>query len=154
MEPPYDFTRPLPNGMRVFLAAAGLFAIVMPAYEFWPAFYPPSLITLFFGFITLGAWWVGGNFVSAAIFGAQQHWQFRDGAILIDQQNIFRKWQTSIRKQDIATTEIRENELDGPNTFSVVFRLNDGRTLDTHGLDTHAAAEAMRNRILDYLGRT
>lgn len=151
-EAPYDFDRPMPMAIRLLLIAAGLFCILMPAYEFRHVFLHPSLLTLFFGAITLGAWSVGSSFVFAGIAGADQTWRFADGRLTIQNRNLMRQWQLVVTSRDIIQSFVRDNDSDsGPNTHSVVLQLQDGTNLDTHGLDTPEAAEKFRLRILAYL---
>jgi hypothetical protein len=61
---------PLTAAVRVGLALAGLFAIIMPGWELGRGLWPLKIITLFYAVITLGAWFVGGFFLLAALTGA------------------------------------------------------------------------------------
>lgn len=151
-EAPYDFKRPMPAAIRILMLAAGLFCIVMPAYEFRQVFLHPSLLTLFFGALTLGAWTVGGNFVLGAIMGAEQNWKFSNGQLVVQNKNWLKSWAVNVDGQAISASRVHEVEWDSrANTYSVMLSLKDGTTLETHGLDTPDAAERFRQRILAYL---
>ncbi len=143
--------KPMPLGFRLVLAVAGLFCIVMPAYDFWPALSQPSGPSLPAGIILLGAWIVGAVFIFAATHGSYQRWRFHDGVLTIDQKSLFRTWQTTVRRADIATVSVRENQMDGPNTFSVELLLSNGTVFDALGFETAQAAEAFRQQIFSHL---
>ena len=144
----------MPPSSRVLLGGAGLFAIVMPVYDFRRVLLPPSFLSLFFLAIVAGAWVVGGGFLFAAVFGTHQKWRFRDGLLTIDQTSLLRKWQIVISRESIESSGVRENDSDsGPNTYSVVLSLRGGRNVFSHGFATAAAAEAFRQEILAFLER-
>ncbi len=152
IEPPYDFDRPMPWPIRLMLACAGLFSIIMPAYEFRHVFFHPSLLTVFFAAITLGAWTVGGSVLLAAVAGAGQKWRFADGKLTVSNQNLFKHWDIAVTGSAIVESNVRTNDSsDGPDTYSIVLQLKDGTKLETHGLDTPEAAERFHQRILAYL---
>ena len=65
----FEFERLLPIPMRLFLGAAGLFCILMPALDLGQAVLQLGWWTPFFGVIIVGAWAVGAIFLAAAIVG-------------------------------------------------------------------------------------
>jgi len=149
----YRFHRPLPTALRIILAAAGLFAIGAPAWEFRHAFLHPNLASLFSGAITLGAWAVGGAFVAGALFGEDQRWRVGQGEIGIERRNAFRRWSTRILATDIRGVTIEKTEWDsGPDTFGVVLTLHDGSRFETPGVEKRANAEEIERSLRGALG--
>lgn len=144
----FSLKRPMPMALRLLFGAAGLFAIVAPVWEFWRAFVHPNWASLFFGFITLGAWSVGGTFLLASIFSEDQRWRLRDGEIEILRRSALRRWTTVVRASDVSATTIKETSWDsGPNTFSVVLHLHKGDAFETEGFEIRQNAEALEARL-------
>jgi hypothetical protein len=148
MEDDFCLNRPLPHVLRVVLGGVGLLAIVAPAWEFRHAFLHPSLLSLFFAFLTLGAWTVGGAFVAGAVVGEDQRWRVGEAEIEIERRNLFRRWTTCLRPGDVVDTAIKETEWDSsPNTFAVALTTRDGVTFETAGVEKRANAEAVERRL-------
>lgn len=148
MEDDFCLDRPLPHLLRAVLGGAGLFAIVAPVWEFRQAFLHPGWFSLFFGFIALGAWSVGGAFVAMAVVGEDQRWRVGEAEIEIDRCNLFRRWTTRLRAGDVRETSIRETEWDSaPHTFGVVLTTRDGASFETAGVEKRANAEAIERRL-------
>ena len=79
--------------------------------------------------------------------GETQHWQFRDGELILSRKSLMRSIEI-IRPIDVERTDIREVEWDSrANTFSVVLRLKSGVEFETPDYDTRDAAEALKTRI-------
>lgn len=144
----FSITRPRPLFLRIMFGAGGLFTIVVPAWEFRQAFLHPGWLTLFFGLMTLGAWWVGSVFVAASLFDEDQRWQVRHGEIEIKRQNALRQWTTIIRAADVRATTIKETSWDsGPDTFSVVLNLYNGERFETNDYEKRDNAVALEARL-------
>ena len=148
----FFLTRPMPYWLRFFFGAAGLFAIVTPAWEFRRAFLHPGWFSLFFAAILLGAWFVGGAFVAAAILGEEQRWRVGDGRIDIARRTFLRKWTTTVSGSDVCATTIRETGWDsGPDTYSVVLRLATGEEFESPGFEKRENATALEARLRERL---
>ena len=144
----FFLTRPMPMVLRLLLGAAGLFAIVAPVRELWRAFIPPNWLSLFFGFIILGAWSVGGMFLLASILGEDQRWRVRDGAIEIRRRSALRQCTIVARPDDVCGTTIEESLWDsGPNTFRVALRLRNGDVYETPDFEKRENAVALEARL-------
>ena len=134
--------------MRFVLGAAGVFCILAPTFDLGRVLLPIGWWTLFAGAILLGAWFVGGILLAAAIMGETQHWQFRDGELILSRKSLLRRSIEIIRGIDVERTEIREVEWDSrANTFSVVLRLKAGVEFETPDYTTRDAAESLKERI-------
>lgn len=150
----YEFalTRPLPLFLRLPLGAAGLFAIVMPAWEFRHAFLHPGAASLFFAAIVLGAWAVGFFFVHAALYGEDQCWRIEGAKIVVERKNIFRQWTTILRAADVRQISIVEQNRDsGPNLFCVRLETYAGDAFETAGFEKRENAEALKSQLLGKL---
>lgn len=150
----YEFalTRPLPLFLRLPIGAAGLFAIVMPVWEFRQAFLHPGLASLFFAVIVLGAWSVGGAFLYGALYGEDQRWRIEGGKITVERKNIFRQWTTILRPADISHVSIVERDSDsGPNLFCVRLETQAGEAFETAGFEKRENAEALKSQLLGKL---
>lgn len=148
MEEDYFLDRPLPHVLRAVLGGAGLFAIVIPVWEFRHVFLHPGWISIFFGFLTLGAWSVGGAFVAAAVVGEDQRWRVGEAEIEIERRNLFRAFSTRLLPGDVVDTAIRETEWDSrANSFGVVLTTRDGVEFETAGFERRANAEAVERRL-------
>jgi hypothetical protein len=108
-----------------------------------------------FGFATLllaGAWFIGALFMVGAIFGEDLQWSFADGVLTILRRSPWRRRVETIHPSDVASTEIRaQTWSDGPDKFSIILRLKDGRSFETPTLaqrDVAQAAEAQIRRLL------
>ena len=144
----FAFERPLPMAMRLFLGAAGLFCILMPALDLGRVTLELGWWTPFVWTIVGGAWIVGGIFLACAIIGETQHWNFRDGELILSRKTLLRRATQIIRDKDVERTEIREVIWDSrANSFSVVLRLKSGAEFETPDYDTRAAADALEERI-------
>lgn len=151
----FTLVRPMPLALRLMLAAAGLFAIIMPAWEFRQVFLHPTWLSLFFAVITLGAWSVGGAFVAAAIFGEDQRWTVRDGEIEIARRAPWRASAAVIRGADVSVMSIEETSWDsGPNTYSVALRLRGGEKFETPGFEKRDNAQELETRLRQRLHLT
>jgi hypothetical protein len=144
----FELERRLPIPMRFVLGAAGLFCIVAPTFDLGRVFLQIGWWTPFVGVILIGAWAVGAIFLAAAIMGETQHWQFRDGELILSRKSLLKRSTETIRSVDVERTDIREVEWDSrANTFSVLLRLKSGKEFETPDYDTRDAAETMKGRI-------
>jgi hypothetical protein len=129
---------------RTLLFIIGLLCIAVPTWELRSAF--PG-----FGFATLmlaGAWFIGALFVLGAIAGEDLRWTFDDDVLLIERSSPLRRRRETIRPEDVRSTEVRAQKWsDGPDKFSVVLHLRDGRIYETPALVQRAAAESLEADI-------
>ena len=138
-----------PIPLRVFLAAAGLFCIVVPTWEFRHAFQSFSLSTIFFGLILAGAYSVGVPIFVSAVFGDQKFWSFRNGRLHLRRVSPWRERTDIITGDDIARTEIRSINWDASeDTHAVVLHLKSGNRLETPGYGSLGKAGEVRAEIL------
>jgi hypothetical protein len=144
-----DLRNDVPPVMRAVVGALGAFCIVMPAWEFRHAFLSPSILTLFFGAIVLGAWSVGGMLVKAALFGYAQRWRLKPGLVEIERRAPLRSDTLAVRPHDVARTEIITHTWESrENSYTVAVHLRDGRRLDAPTVyNDRAAAEALETRL-------
>jgi uncharacterized membrane protein YdbT with pleckstrin-like domain len=144
----FAFERALPMPMRFFLAAAGLFCIVMTAVDLGRVTLQLGWWTPFVWAIVGGAWVVGGIFLAGAIVGESQHWTFSDGSLILSRRTLLGRTTQVIRETDVEGTDIREVTWDSrADSFSVVLRLKSGTEFWTPDYDTRAAAEATEARM-------
>ena len=144
----FSLTQPMPMLIRLIYGSAGLFAIIMPVWEFRHAFLHPQWISLFFAALVLGAWSVGGVFVASAIFGEEQRWRVSEGEIAIDRQTLLGKWTTLVRGPDVDAMSIEQHTWDsGPDTFSVAMKLKNGEKFEAGKFEKRANAEALEARL-------
>lgn len=147
--------RPFSHVLRAVLVIAGLFVIMAPAWEFRRTFLHPGWLSLFFGFITLGAWFVGGALVAGAILGEDQRWRVGEAEIEIERRRLFGRQTARLSRGDVVATCIKETEWDSrANTFGVVLTTRDGATFETAGVDKPEQAEAIERRLRKTLGLT
>lgn len=134
----------MPLGLRLFLCAAGLFCVIVPAWEFRHAFLEPSLLTVFFGVIVAGAWSVGGAFIVGALFGEAQVWRLVDGRIYVARRSPFIDKTDTVHGRDVESVSVRQIEWDSrPHTFAVVIRTKAGASYESSDVDTREKAEAL-----------
>jgi uncharacterized membrane protein YdbT with pleckstrin-like domain len=149
----FELERRLPIPMRFVLVAAGLFCILTPTFDLGRVILQIGWWTPFLGAILIGAWALGAIFLAAAIMGETQHWQFRDGELILSRKSLLKHRTEIIRGSDVERTEIREVEWDSrANTFSVVLRLKNGAEFETPDYGTRDAADVMKGRIGRALG--
>src|SRR5262245_48542811 len=149
----FELERRLPIPMRLVLGAFGLFCILAPTFDLGRVVLQIGWWTPFFGVILLGGWSVGAIFLAAAVMGETQHWQFRNGELILSRKTLLRRSIEIIRGIDVERTDIREVEWDShANTFSVVLRLKNGAEFETPDYNTRDAAESLKGRIGQALG--
>lgn len=121
-----------PAPMRLIFGGAGVAGSILLLVELGPAMWPPTFLTLFFGFIILGGLSVTLSFVMGSAFGPSQKWEIQPGQLTITYQ-LFN--QTSVKTyglDDLHAGEVRESyDSDGPNTYYIVCRLPLGRNVQT-----------------------
>ncbi|WP_036282524.1 hypothetical protein [Methylocystis sp. ATCC 49242] len=144
----FSIERPLPGWLRAGLAATGLFCIVTPAWEFRHVFLHPDFSTLFFGFLTLGAWTVGGGFILAAWFGEDQRWRVRDGVIDIERTRVGWRSTTAVRRENLREMRVRFfPDDDGPDVYRVVLALESGEEFESPAFEKSHNAEELAARL-------
>ena len=125
-----DNTFPAP--MRLIFIGLGIALSINLLVELGPALWPPTFLTLFFGFIILGGLSVMLGLVAFSAFGSTQKWEIQPERLTITYQ-LFN--QTSVKiygLEDLHEGEVRERyDSDGPNTYFLVFRLPLGRKVQT-----------------------
>ena len=145
---PFRIERPYYWLVRVLLAGAGLFCIIVPAWELRFAFREIGWWTLFFGAIVAGAWSVGIAFLISSVFGDGETWTFHDGELHVDRSSPWRRRSEVIGGADIARTEIRTIEWDSrSDSYSVVLHLRSGQRLETPDYSSVSKAEEIRAGI-------
>lgn len=140
----FNLSRPLPLPVRLALGAAGLFCVLMPAWEFRHALLQPSVLTVFFGIIVLGGWAVGASFLMAAFFGEAQTWRFGSGRMFIARRSAFLAKTDTVHGRDVASIDVSETVWDSrAPTFSVVIHTKTGARYGSAEHQTRAEAEAL-----------
>lgn len=153
---PFRIERPFHVVVRLAMAGAGLFCIVVPAWELRFAFFEFGWWTIFFGVIVAGAWSVGIPFLMSAVLGDSETWTFDDGALCVARVSPWRRRRVDVfRAADIARTEIRTIGWDSrADSYSVVLHVRSGERLETPDYEAVAKAEEVRGEILRRLGVT
>ncbi len=145
--------QPVPTLLRVGMAVVGIFCIGLATWELGRGLWPPSFLTLFFGIILCGAWLVGGGFLSLGVFGDAQVWNFSPGRLDVEFSNPFRRRNERVLEAQVLGAQIRTSEGEsGPDSYSVLLLLRDGRKLETSDYTSRAGAELMRRRIARHFG--
>jgi hypothetical protein len=133
---------------RAVFGLAGLFAVVMPVWDFWEAFRAPSALSLFFGVIVLGAWAVGGMLLGGALTGDDTELRLDAGRLTLRRKNPLREKSEPLALEDVVKVEVRAHDWESqPETFSVAVRLGSGKTVGSNDYKTRAAVEAIVARI-------
>lgn len=139
---PFRIQRPCYALTRVLMAGAGLFCIIVPAWELRFAFREFGWWTLFFGTIVAGAWSVGIPFLLGSVFGDSESWTFHEGEMHVERSSPWRRGLEVVGGADVARTEIRTIKWDSrADSYSVVLLLHSGRRLETPDYGTVAKAE-------------
>lgn len=142
------FKRHMPPALRMFLGAAGLFAIVVPTWELRQALFSAELWAWFFRIIIFGAWAVGVGFLGAALLGESQAWRFQAGALTIDRQSLALHRREHIRAAQVKSVDIRTIQWDSSaDTYSVCVTLKNGQRFDTPDQASREHAEQLAARI-------
>lgn len=142
-----------PTAIRLLWLAAGLFAIVMPLWEFKPWLWRLTWTMPFFAVIVIGAMLVGLVFVAGAVAGPSRHCRFAAGRLRIDSRSWLGRSSEILTGADIASTTIVTNVWDsGPDTYAVALVLKNGRRLETPDRATRSAALALEAEIHRLMG--
>lgn len=142
-----------PIAMRIMLAGAGLFCIVVPAWELRHGFEGFGWWTPFFGFILVGAWSVGLPLLYASVAGEGLRWTFRSHVLTLERISLLRRRTQKLTAKDVDRTEIRRIDWDSrADTFSVVVHLRSGEAIETPDYETESYAEHIRSDIERRLG--
>lgn len=145
---PFRIERPYHGLIRALMAGAGLFCILVPAWELRFAFRELGWWTLFFGAIVAGAWSVGIPFLVSSVFGDSETWTFREGELHVERSSPWRRRSEIVSSAEVAHTEIRTIEWDSrADSYSVVLHLRSGGRLETPDYGTFAKAQAIRAEI-------
>ena len=143
---------PMRTAMRVFLVICGLLVLGLTLNELWRGLWPPSLFSLFFLIIVVGAFSVGLPMIVAGLLAPTAAWTVQSGRIDIVLHNPFRTRTVSITPGAIAAFELREIDWDGAEpTWGVVLKTVDGKRYETRDFGSVTAAETFRDRMLSVL---
>lgn len=143
---------PMRTAMRVFLVICGLLVLGLTLNELWRGLWPPSLFSLFFLIIVVGAFSVGLPMIVAGLLAPTAAWTVQSGRIDIVLHNPFRTRTVSITPGAIAAFELREIDWDGAKpTWGVVLKTVDGKRYETRDFGSVTAAETFRDRMLSVL---
>jgi len=145
---PLTLERRMGAPFRAALATAGLFCVLVPAWELRYAFHELGWWSLFFGAIVLGAWSVGASFLFAALRGEAQTWRVSNGSVRIERRSPLFKALTHIARRDIASLSVREIEWDSrAPTFAISLTHKSGEVFETADYPTRIEAEAVLSEI-------
>jgi hypothetical protein len=142
-----------PTPMRLIFGGVGVIGTIILLVELGPALWPPTFLTLFFGFIMLGGLSVTLAFAAGSAMAPNQTWEIRPGLLTITYQ-LFS--QTSVKTyglEDLDGSEVVENEASesGAKTYQLVCRLPPGGTVQT-GLESTPFLMALLAVLRDPLG--
>jgi hypothetical protein len=126
----------MPTPIRLIFGGVGAALSILLLVELGPALWPPSFLTLFFGFIVLGGLSVTLALVAGSALGPDQIWEIRPGKLTITYQ-LFN--QTSVKTyelRDLESCDVASSQYDSDvETYQIVCRLPLGRTVKT-GLES------------------
>ena len=140
---------------RGLLGAFGLFALVMPLWDFRDILFQPSLFVLPFWAILLGAWSVGGLFLAGALLADDIDLTVAPGGITLGLRNPLRQTQRNLRPEDVAGVSVRTVEWDSAaDSFVAEVTLADGRKLTSGDFTRRDRAEDLVRRLSQALARS
>lgn len=126
----------MPTPIRLIFGGFGLAGTILLLVELGPALWPPSFLTLFFGFIVVGGLSVTLAFMAGSALSPDQTWEIRPGQVTITYQ-LFNK--TSVKTYgvtDFDEMEVISSSYDSDvETYQLVCRLPLGKTVQT-GLES------------------
>jgi hypothetical protein len=134
----------LPNSkfQRAIFTAAGLFALVMAAYELWRGVWPLNVTTPFFGFIMLGGMSIGAASVYAGLFTPAAVLTLSPGLLAIDRRFLWGQVRQTLRVADIKTIAVeRREQMEGPDDWYAVIEIKGQPPLRSRPLSSKHAAE-------------
>lgn len=147
------YVLPHPAFKRVILTLAGLFALIIAPYELWRGVWPPSVLSLFFGFIMLGGMSVGSVFVYAGLAAPSGKLVFRDGFLEVHQVFLRGTRSRFISAADIEAVGIEESvSSDGPNDWYAVIRAASHDPIGSRPLAKRESAEELAEVFRRKLG--
>lgn len=127
----------MPTPIRLIFGGFGVLGSILLLVELGPALWPPSFLTLFFGFIVVGGLSVTLAFVAGSALGPDQTWEIQPGKLTIT-YTLFNK--TSVKTYllaDLESCDVASSQYDSDDreTYQLVCRLPLGRTVQT-GLES------------------
>jgi hypothetical protein len=126
----YQLGLAMPLPIRIFLGSAGALCCILLVKEFSPALWPPSILTLFFGFIALGGLSVGLIFVLSAVFGPDEIWTIEPERIAIRRELRGHVELFNYSPSDFTSITIEaDTGNDGPDTYFITGELKQGLNL-------------------------
>jgi len=142
-----------PTPLRLVFGGVGVIGTIILLVELGPALWPPTFLTLFFGFILLGGLSVTLAFAAGSALAPNQRWEIGPGHLTITYQ-LFS--QTSVKTyglDDLDGSEVVENEdsESSGTTFQLVCRLPPGGTVQT-GLESTPFLMTLLAVLRDPLG--
>ncbi|MCB1457948.1 MAG: hypothetical protein KDJ48_01525 [Nitratireductor sp.] len=145
---PMVWRESFPPVLRIVFALVGLFAMLFPVWDLRQMLWPVGWWTLFFGFIILGAFSVGGMFLFSAILGPESAFMLEGGKLKVDQASPLGRSHLELAGADIARMEIVTHAWDsGPDTYSLKLTLADGNVLHLPSSESRQRIEAMQAEI-------
>lgn len=139
---------------RGLLGAFGLFALVVPVWEFRDILLQPSLLVLPFWVILIGAWGVGGLFLAGALLADDVDLRIAPDGITLDLRNPLRHSQRSLRAEEVAEVTVRTVVWDSSaDSYVAEVRLADGRRLSSGDFTRRELAEDLARRLSAALAR-
>ena len=138
--------------IRGILFAMGAFAIVMPTWELWRGVWPPSLLSLFFGGLIAGGWFVGFSALVAA-FGASGKLVFRAGELVVHETYLRSSRMRVFPNSSISDISTRIlNGSDGPDQWEVQIATTSGEVFRSRAFDTEMTAQKWAAEFRRVLG--
>jgi hypothetical protein len=131
--------------MRVFLAAIGVFILVMSTRELFRGVWPPNLFSAPFLLILVGALAVGGGMIFVGLFGPSLQWTVGRGLIEIVSTNPFGVRRHRFTAADIDRFVLSEYDGDGGySTWKVLLVTKAGKRFESSVFRTRQAAEDLK----------
>lgn len=126
----------MPTPIRLIFGGVGAALSILLLVELGPALWPPSFLTLFFGFIVLGGLSVTLALVAGSALGPDQTWEIRPGKLTITYQLFNQISVKTYDLRDLESCDVASSQYDSDvETYQIVCCLPLGRTVKT-GLES------------------
>jgi hypothetical protein len=156
-DPKHTLTHDVPMTLatRLVFGAAGLFAILIPAWDLRHGLWPLTATTPFFAIIALGGAFVGVVFLIGALTGVNARWTISPGLILIESRRPFKKPKILIltSADDVRFSLEKADWSDGATTWKVRLDTLGGEHYTSDHFATSEAADAFRASMETLFGQ-
>jgi hypothetical protein len=108
----------VPPVLRAMMGCAGVTCCFLIVKELGSGLWPPSFLTLFFGFMVLGGLSVGLSFIAFAVFGPNETWTIEAGKITIRNELLGQVQTMDFLSSDFSSFALQtHNDSEGGDTY-------------------------------------